>query len=124
MPTERESLDYLVEFMMKHHRDQTLFTLETAFKGDWKAESLQGFQDVLKSLLSEQQEKLFDGFEHIITGALHDLLFALQEENDFKNRIHLTVDGYDEVKTSDGLHGEQFGNNGWIERFSKYKKKK
>jgi len=124
MPTEKESLGYLGEFLMKCHRDQTLFTLETAFKGDWKGEPLQGFQDVIKGLSSEQQEKLFDGFEFIITGALHDLLFSLQEENDFKNRIHLLVDGYDAVKISDGLHGEQFTDDGWIERFSKYRKKK
>ena len=109
---------------MKNHRDQTLFTLETAFKGDWKAQAVQGFQDVLKTLSNEQQEKLFDGFEFIITGALHDFLFSLQEENDFKNRIHLIVDGSDAVKISDGLHGEQFNDDGWIERFSKYKKKK
>jgi hypothetical protein len=112
MPTEKEALDYLGDFLMKHHRDQTLFTLKTAFKGDSKTESLKGFQDVLKSLSSEQQEKLFDGFEHIITAALHDLLFGLQEENDFKNRIHLVVDDYDAVKISDGLHGEQIGDNG------------
>lgn len=124
MPTEKEALDYLGEFLMKSHRDRALFTLETAFKGEWKVRSLQEFQDVLKSLSKDQQEKLFDGFEYIITGALHDLLFALQEENDFKNRIQLIVDGYDAVKISDGLHGEQFSNNGWIERFSKYKKKK
>lgn len=124
MPTEKESLDYLGEFLMKYYRDQTLFILETAFKGDWKVESFQGIQDVLKSLSSEQQEKLFDGFEHIITGALHDLLFALQEENHFKNRIQLIVDGYDAVKISDGLHGEQFSDDGWVARFSKYKEKK
>lgn len=121
--TKKEALDYLGEFLMKYHRDQALFTLETAFKGGWKGESIQDFQDVLKNLSSDQQEKLFDGFEFIVTGALHDLLFALQEENSFKNRIHLLADGYDAVKISDGLHGEQFSDDGWIERFSKYKKR-
>lgn len=124
MPTQEESLDYLGEFLMKYYRDQALLTLDTAFKGGWKVESLQSFQTVIQSLSSDQKEKLFDGFDHIITGALHDLLFGLQEENHFKKRIHLTVDGYDAVKISDGLHGEQFSEDGWIERFSKYKKKK
>jgi hypothetical protein len=123
MPTEKESLDYLGKFLIKYHRDQSLFALETAFTGNWKGESLKDFQEVLKSLSSDQKEKLFDGFEHILTGALHDILFALQEENHFKNRIHLMVDGYDAVKISDGLHGEQFSEDGWIERFSKYKKR-
>jgi hypothetical protein len=124
MPTKKESLEYLGEFLMTNHRDKTLLTLEKAFKGDWKAQSFQDFQDVLQNFSSEQQEKLFDGFELILAGTLHDFLFAVQEENDFKNRIHLIVDGYDAIKISDGLHGEQFGDDGWIERFSKYKKKK
>src|SRR5687767_8451149 len=32
MPTKKEALDYLGEFLMKYHRDQSLFTLETASK--------------------------------------------------------------------------------------------
>ncbi|MEP7137629.1 MAG: hypothetical protein ABI904_22115 [Chloroflexota bacterium] len=123
MPTEKEALDYLGEFLMKNYRDRALSTLEKAFKGDWESKSLQDFQDNLQSLSSEQQEKLFDGFEHIISGALHDLLFNLQEENHFKNRIKLLVDGYNVVKISDGIHGEQHGKDGWIEKFSEYKEK-
>jgi hypothetical protein len=60
-------------------------------------------------------------FEFIITGALHDLLFNLIEENHFADRIKLLVDNYDAVKISDGLHGEQFSKDGWIEKFSAYK---
>jgi len=124
MPTNKESLKYLGEFLMMNYRDKALLTLEKAFNGKWKAQSLQDFQYVLQNLSSEQKEKLFDGFEHIITGALHDLLFSLQEGDNFKNRIHLMVDGLDAVKISDGLHGEQFTDDGWIAKFSKYKKKK
>lgn len=123
MPTEKEALDYLGEFLMKHHRDRALFTLEKAFAGEWKAESLQNFQAVLRDLSREQRDKLYEGFESMISGVLHDLLFNLQEENNFANRIKLFVDGYDAVKISDGLHGEQYSEDGWIERFSKYKKK-
>jgi hypothetical protein len=124
MPTEKEALDYLGEFLMKHHRDRALFTLEKAFEGEWQARSLQGFQAVLQDLSGEQRDKLYEGFESIISGTLHDLLFNLQEENNSRNRVKLTVDGHDAVKISDGLHGEQYGEDGWIERFSKYKKKK
>lgn len=121
MSTEREALDYLGEFLITHHRDKALSTLEKALKGSWKAKSLEDFQSVVQSLSNERREKLFDGFAHIISDALHDVLFNLQEENHFNNRIKLLVDGYDAVKISDGLHGEQYGKDGWIERFSEYK---
>jgi hypothetical protein len=29
MPTEKESLDYIGEFLMKYYRDQALFTIES-----------------------------------------------------------------------------------------------
>ena len=44
------------------------------------------------------------------------MLFNLQEENHFQNRIKILVDDYDVVKISDGLHGGQYGKNGWIEK--------
>jgi len=60
----------------------------------------------------------------LIDGALHDLLFSVQEENHFEGRIQILIDGYDAVKISDGIHGEQFGEDGWIERYSNYKNTK
>ena len=121
MPTKKEALDYLGEFLMKYHRDQALLTLEKAFRMMWEHKPLQDFQEVLQSLSNEQQEILFKGFEHIISGALHDLLFNLQEENHFTNRINLLVDGNNVIKISDGIHGEQYGKDGWIQKFSQYR---
>ena len=57
----------------------------------------------------------------MIHGALHDLLFGLQEENHFTGRIKILVDEYDVVQISDGIHGEQYIKDGWIEKFSTYK---
>ena len=67
MPTEKEALDYLGEFLMKNHRDRALLTLDKAFKGKWKSKSLQDFQEVLQSLSSEQRDTLFKGFKHKIS---------------------------------------------------------
>lgn len=121
MTTDKEALDYFGEFLMKNHRDKALLTLKSAFQGKWKNENLKNFQNLLVNLSSEQQNELFQGFEYIISGALHDLLFSLQEENHFTNRIKILVDGFDVVEVSDGIHGEQFSTKGWIERFSNYK---
>jgi len=116
MKPEKEALDYLGEFLMKNYRDRTLSTLETAFKKSWKSESFQEFQNFLQDLLEKQRDLLFKRFEHLISGALHDILFNLQEENHFNNRIQLLVDEEDVVKISDGIQGEQYN---WIKKFSK-----
>lgn len=121
MPTEKEALAYLGEFLIKNHRDRTLSTLERSFEGKWKNKSFQEFQTFVQDLSSEQQGILFRGFEYLITGALHDLLFNLEEENHFKGQIKLLVNNYDVIKISDGIYGEQYGENGWIQKFSQYK---
>jgi hypothetical protein len=121
MPTEKESLDYFGQFLMKNYRDKALKTLEIAMTNQWKIEPLKEFQDILQTLNQSQQKILFDGFQKIIDGALYDLLFDLQEENHFTSRIQILVDKNDIVQISDGICDEQFGKDGWIEKYSQYK---
>ena len=121
MPTEKESLDYFGQFLMENYRDRALKTLEIAINKKWKGESLQEFQDFLQTLPVSQQKVLSGGFQAIIDGALHDLLFNLQEENLIASRIKIFVDEHDVIQMSDGIYGEQYGKNGWIEKFSMYK---
>lgn len=59
--------------------------ISVSFEGKWKANSLESFQAVLQILSKEQKEKLFEGFEYIISGTLHGVLFNLQEENHTKS---------------------------------------
>jgi hypothetical protein len=120
MPTEKESLDYFGQFLIKNYRDKALKTLEIAIANKWKNKSYKDFQKFLQSLTEQQQKVLFDGFQLMLDGALHDLLFNIQEENHFISRIKILVDGYDAIQISDGIHGEQFGENGWIEKYSQY----
>ena len=51
---------------------------------------------------------------------MHDILFALQESHDCKSGIEIMVDGTAVGEHSDGLHGEIFGDEGWIVRFSSH----
>jgi hypothetical protein len=54
---------------------------------------------------------------------MHDLLFALQEESDAEGAVRVYVNGDEVAKLSDGLHGEIFGDDGWIARYSEYPSK-
>ena len=58
--------------------------------------------------------------ETLLTHAMHDLLFAFQESHDCESGIEITVNDEPVAAMSDGMHGEIFGEDGWIVRFSKY----
>ncbi len=55
--------------------------------------------------------------ERITTAGMHDLLFAIADSG---GAVRMLFDGQDVAQISDGLHGEIFGDAGWITRFSKY----
>lgn len=55
-----------------------------------------------------------------LDNAIHDFLFGLVEATDFQSGIELYVDGANVVNESDGLHGEIFGEDGWVCRFSSH----
>ena len=49
MPTEKESLDYFGQFLMKNYRDKALKALEIAITNKWKSKSFKEFQDFLQT---------------------------------------------------------------------------
>lgn len=52
-----------------------------------------------------------------LVAALHSLLFTMTGED---GTPAIVVEGHDVAEDSDGLHGELFGEDGWLARFSKY----
>jgi len=55
-----------------------------------------------------------------IDSAIHAFLFSLQEGEYEGKSVQVVVAGSDVNELSDGLHGEPYGNEGWISRFSKF----
>lgn len=117
---EDDPLDHLGAFLMRNLRDKALHHFEFVVQGRWKAPALQSLQADFATLSAAQREIARRALRDAIDSAIHDFLFALQEQADFDNRIALAVDGVDVVKASDGIHGEPFGDDGWFARFSTY----
>jgi hypothetical protein len=111
-------LDKLGSFLMTNLRDRGISFAETALDGAWKAPSLIKLQQQLASLSPEQKELVLDCVARSIDHSIHDFLFALTEQRD---KVELSINGHDAVPLSDGLHGEAYGEQGWIHRFSKYR---
>lgn len=116
----KEPLDNFGEFFVRNTRDKMLFDLDMLLRGEWKAPGLQELQTKLSKFSNDEKEVIRQMVEKIATGGMHDLLFALQEHADTDGSVHVFVDGVEPAKLSDGMHGEIFGEDGWIARFSEY----
>ena len=116
----KEPLDKFGAFFVQNLRDKMLENLEMLLGGRWKAPEVQELQRKLGQLSEDEKKLMHDLVERITTGGMHDLLFALQEQADAGGAIRVLVDDKEIAKLSDGLHGEIFGKEGWIVRYSKH----
>ncbi|HVU28714.1 MAG TPA: hypothetical protein VHG71_13415 [Verrucomicrobiae bacterium] len=94
--------------------------LEELLRGGSKAPKIQELQNKISKFSEAQKQTVREIAEEIITDGMHDLLFAIQEEADANGAIKVLVNGQEVAKLSDGMHGEIFGDDGWIVRYSKY----
>ena len=117
------SLDPLSEFgrvVIVKLRDRGIDHLDKLLAGKAKAPAFRKLQGELKSLDQEQRALLRRAFVTSLDSALHDFLFALQEQNDSGGRVAVLVDGSRIAEASDGLHGELFTEDGWFARCSRH----
>ena len=101
-------------------RDNAIGLYDGLANGHWKAPALQRLQDELAELTPEQRDLVRRCLIAAVDNGLHDFLFALGEAHDSQAGIAILVDGVNIAEQSDGLHGEPFGSDGWIAKFSKY----
>ena len=85
-----------------------------------KAPSLLDLQRRLSELPDDVQALVRDCVVSCVDTGLHDFLFGLVESHDADAGIAVIVDGTNIVDASDGLHGEQFTDDGWIARFGAF----
>lgn len=115
-----KALDKLGNFLMTRFRDRGIDHFDGLAGQHWKAPGLTSLQNDLATLTNEQRLIVRRAVIATLDNAIHDLLFAIQENADFENDIQIAVDGVNVVNESDGLHGELFGTDGWKHRFSKH----
>lgn len=116
-------LDKFGKFFVRNLRDRMIYDLDMLLRGAWKAPGAKELQEKISRFSETDKEVIGEIAEHIITAGMHDLLFAFQEEADGDGEIQVLVGGSEIAKLSDGMHGELFGNQGWIARFSERPRK-
>jgi hypothetical protein len=112
--------DKFGKFIITKMFDEAIGAYDGLARSHWKAPTLQQLQADLAALTPEQRDIVRQCVIEAIGSALHSFLFALGEAHDFGEGIALLVDGVNIVEQSDGLHGEPYGPDGWLAKYSKY----
>lgn len=113
-------LDVFGKFVMQNLRDRGIDDFDGLLAAHWKAPARRELQRQLGELTEAQRDLIRRAFVAAFDSAIHDFLFALQDQSDFEGPIRVLVDGEDVASLSDGLHGELFSERGWFARFSNY----
>jgi hypothetical protein len=115
-----DPLDYFGQFVVENLRDRALENFELMTRRHWKAPALQNLQNALAGLPEEHQAVCRRVVRRVIDSAIHDLLFAVQEQHETSGRLTVEVDGRSVAELSDGLQGEPYTEEGWYARFSRF----
>lgn len=116
-----KNLDDFGEFIVQQMRDKGIEFYDKLEKGSWRAPSLMAIQESLNMFEEEQLVILRKCVIETLDTALHDFLFALQENHENEGTVQLLVNSEDIAGLSDGLNGELFSEDGWISKYSKYR---
>jgi hypothetical protein len=118
---DTDPLDEFGRFLMTHLRDSGIDRIDRLLAAQWKTAALQKIQGELGALTAEQRALVRRAFVTSLDSAIHDFLFALQDQADRVGRIDVTVGGQNIAKLdSPGLQYEIFSEDGWRARFSEY----
>lgn len=98
-------------------RDEGRDLAERLLSGRARAPSFAELQTRLAGLDAAEKALVVQVTEECLVAALHSLLFAMTGED---GAPAIVVEGRNVADDSDGLHGELFGEGGWLARFSKY----
>jgi hypothetical protein len=112
--------DQFGAFVVANFRDRALDFFDGLARGHWKSARTQPLQAALARMTPEQRAVVRRCVQAAVDSGLHDFLFALGEEYDRGQGIVVLVTGHNVAEQSDGLHGELFGDDGWLVRHSKH----
>lgn len=97
-------------------RDTTISCFEKMIDGRMKGLTAKSVQDKLSGLSETEREIVFWLVVKVVDYGMHNVLSMIESHDD----VQLLYDGVNLAEVSDGLAGELYTEDGWIERFSTY----
>lgn len=109
-------LDEFGKILIKEVRDNVVNAMNERIDGERKGITAQLIQKKIAILNNEQIEILKWLIPEIVDFSLDSMLFMFEGHPD----LQLVFQGVDLKEVSDGLSGELYTEDGWIQKFSKY----
>ena len=112
--------DILNEFgkiLIKEVRDNVINSMNESIDGKRKGIAAQLIKKKIAILNEEQIEVLKELILEIVDCSLDSILFMIEGDPE----LQLIFQGVDLKEVSDGLSGELYTEDGWIQKFSEYK---
>lgn len=113
------NLEEFGKIFISEVRDNTLNTFSKIFSGTMKGMTAQKIQQLMDNFDRTDKNKIFDIITIVIDQCMYNMLFMAEEHEEIEFRCN------DEnlIEESDGLSGELYTEDGWIEKYSEYTNK-
>ncbi|WP_455718513.1 hypothetical protein [Anaerosporobacter sp.] len=108
-------LSYFGEVLIKEVRDRTIHGFDMRVTGKMKDGDSQKLYAEMQKMSNEQRQLIERIIPQIVDLSIHNMLFMIEE---YPN-IDLQVEAEKMSELSDGLSGELYTEDGWIQRFTK-----
>lgn len=109
-----EILNYFGEKLMKEVRDETISSVDMMIEGKMNGITAKQMKEKISCLNDVQLEVVMWLIPKIVDLGLYNLLSMIEQNNDVK----ILINGIDIKESSDGLEGELYTEDGWIQKFS------
>ena len=117
-----DSLDKFGHFTVTTLYDSGLEKFYSLANNKLKSPSTENLRVALQKMTPKQIEIIKQLVLSVLNASIHDFLFAIQERNELEGDIKILVDGKNVSDLSDGLNGELYSSDGWINKFSEFSK--
>ena len=112
------ALDEFGKIFMEETRDVSIRIMDKKIDGTMKGEGQKEFNEKISGFTDEQKEILKFVVSETVEQVLHNFLFMVEEHEE----IGLLYNDVNLNEESDGLAGELYTEDGWIEKYSSQRK--
>ncbi len=107
-------LNYFGQILMEEVRDRTIRGYDMRVNGKMRDSNSQKIFEEVQQLNDVQRQLIKRIIPQIVDLCIHNMLCMIEEHSN----IRMLMDGESISEMSDGLAGELYSEDGWIQRFS------
>lgn len=110
------NLDEFGKIFVSEVRDNTISVFNRIFDGSMGGETAKKVREWIADFDEMEQRRIQDVISSAVDQCLHNMLFMAEQHEDMEFIYH----GDNLVEESDGLAGELYTEDGWIEKYSQF----